>query len=86
MENLKIDQNDRNVLGAVTNDVYELIKNLRVNPVTGRLIVDAVVTSTNTSIGDTIPGGTAGSVLFLGLGSTRAQDNANFFWDDTNNY
>lgn len=85
-ENLKIDENTRNVLGAITNDSDEFIKNLRVNPMTGRLLVDAHLTSTNTEIGDTIPGGTAGSVLFLGLGSTLAQDNANFFWDDTNNY
>lgn len=86
MENLAIDENGRNGLGAITNDVNELIKNLRVNPMTGRLLVDAHLTSTNTSIGDTIPGGTAGSVLFLGLGSTLAQDNANFFWNDTSNF
>lgn len=30
-------------------------------------------------------GGTAGSVLFIGTGGRIAQDNANFFWDDTNN-
>lgn len=86
MENLKIDENSRNVLGAITNDVAELIKNCRVNPITGRLLVDAAVTSTNTSIGSTIPGGTAGSILFLGAGSTLAQDNANLFYDDTNNF
>ena len=86
MENLKIDENGRNVLGAITNDILEEIKNLRVNPATGRLLVDAHLTSTNTEIGDTIPGGTAGSVLFLGLGATLAQDNANFFYDDTNNF
>lgn len=85
-ENLKIDENDRNVLGAITNDVNEFIKNCRVNPITGRLLVDAAVTSTNTSIGSTIPGGTAGSILFLGLGSTLAQDNANLFYDDTSNF
>lgn len=85
-ENLAIDENSRNGLGAITNDVSEFIKNLRVNPITGRLLVDAKLTSTNTEIGDTIPGGTAGSVLFLGLGSTLAQDNANFFYDDTNNF
>ena len=83
MENLAIDENGRNGLGAITNDINEFIKNLRVNPATGRLLVDAHLTSTNTSIGDTIPGGTAGSVLFLGPGSTLAQDNANFFYDDT---
>lgn len=37
------------------------------------------------SIGDTVTGGTTGSVLFVGAGSVLAQDNAKFFWDDTNN-
>ena len=37
------------------------------------------------SINGNITGGTTGSVLFVGPGSTIAQDNANFFWDDTNN-
>src|SRR5258707_4675150 len=31
-----------------------------------------------------LSGATAGSVLFVGAGSVLAQDNANFFWDDTN--
>lgn len=84
-ENLALDENGRNGLGAITNDASEFLKNLRVNPSTGRLLVDAHLTSTNTEIGDTIPGGTAGSVLFLGVGSTLEQDNAHFFWDDTNN-
>lgn len=39
----------------------------------------------NVSISGTITGGTTGSVLFVGPSSTFAQDNANFFWDDTNN-
>lgn len=86
MENLRIDENSRWVLGAVANDGSGDIKNARVNPITGALIVEATVTSTNTQIGSTIPGGTAGSVLFLGLGGTLAQDNTNFFYDDTNNY
>lgn len=86
MENLKIDENSRWVLGAVTNDGNNEIRNARVNPITGALIVEATVTSTNTQIGSTIPGGTAGSVLFLGLGGTLSQDNANFFYDDTNNF
>ncbi len=37
------------------------------------------------TIGGTIVGGTQGSVLFLGAAGVLAQDNANFFWDDTNN-
>lgn len=33
----------------------------------------------------TLSGGTTGSVLFVGAGSVIQQDNANFFWDDSNN-
>jgi hypothetical protein len=36
------------------------------------------------TIGGTVVGGTPGSVLFVGTGPVLAQDNANFFWDDTN--
>lgn len=38
------------------------------------------------AIGGTVTGGTQGSVLFVGAASVLAQDNANFFWDDTNNF
>ena len=37
------------------------------------------------AIGDTITGATQGSVLFAGAAGVLAQDNTNFFWDDTNN-
>jgi hypothetical protein len=37
------------------------------------------------AIGGTITSATAGSVLFAGASGVLAQDNANFFWDDTNN-
>jgi hypothetical protein len=37
------------------------------------------------AIGSTIGSATAGSVLFAGAAGVLAQDNANFFWDDTNN-
>lgn len=37
------------------------------------------------SIGGTVSGGTEGSVLFLGVGGILAQDNANFFLDNTDN-
>lgn len=37
-----------------------------------------------TTINGALPGGTQGSVLFIGPSSTIAQDNAQFFWDDTN--
>ncbi len=38
-----------------------------------------------TYVGATITGGTAGSVLFINPAGILAQDNANLFWDDTNN-
>jgi len=38
----------------------------------------------SSAIGGTVTGGTDGSVLFIGSG-VLAEDNANFFWDDTNN-
>lgn len=41
--------------------------------------------STGISIGSTITGGTDGSVLFINPAGTLAQDNANFFFDNTNN-
>lgn len=37
------------------------------------------------SIGGTVTSGTAGSVLFVNSGPVLAQDNTNFYWDDTNN-
>ena len=36
------------------------------------------------AIGETVSGGTAGSVLFVGAGPLLAQDNSNFFWDNAN--
>ena len=84
MANLAIDENERNVLGAVTNDPAEIIKSLLVNPITGALLCEADILSTNTNIGSTILGGTAGSVLFLDIGSTLGEDNTHFFWDATN--
>ena len=37
------------------------------------------------SIGDTIGSATQGSILFAGSSGILAQDNSNFFWDDSNN-
>jgi len=39
---------------------------------------------TEIAIGETIGSATEGSVLFAGVGGILAQDNANLFWDDTN--
>ena len=36
------------------------------------------------TMGETITGGTQGSVLFVGAAGVLSQDNANFFWDGTN--
>jgi len=36
-------------------------------------------------IGQFLSGGTTGSVLFVGANKEVAQDNASFFWDDSNN-
>lgn len=85
-QNLAIDGNTKNTLGAVTNDANAYIRRLLVNPVTGALLCEANVTSSNTMIGSTIPGGVEGSVLFIGPGGTLAQDNGNFFWDDTDHF
>ncbi len=43
------------------------------------------VVATNVSGAITPTGFTQGSVAFAGVGGTLTQDNANFFWDDTNN-
>lgn len=85
-ENLAIDGNTKNTLGAVTNDANAYIRRLLVNPETGALLCEANVTSSNTMIGSTIPGSTQGSVLFIGPGGTLAQDNTEFFWDDANDF
>jgi len=36
------------------------------------------------AIGGSITGATLGSILFVGSGAVLAEDNSNFFWDDTN--
>jgi hypothetical protein len=45
----------------------------------------SVVVNNKPTIGGTLAGGTAGSVLFINPNNVIAQDNANFFYDDTNN-
>jgi hypothetical protein len=53
-------------------------------------IFEAVATCTtaasSVTLGTTtVTGGTTGSVLFIGAAAVIQQDNANFFWDDSNN-
>lgn len=48
--------------------------------------IDITLTnSASMEIGGTVTSGTAGSILFVGSGPVLAQDNANLFWDDSNN-
>lgn len=42
--------------------------------------------ASGTVIGTKVYGGTAGSALFVGDTGLLAQDNNNYYWDDTNNY
>lgn len=60
------------------------LKVLRVNA--GESAVEYyTLPSSSIAIGDTITSATQGSILFAGASGVLAQDNANFFWDDTNN-
>ena len=52
--------------------------------VNGKGLITAASNTTITPNFTNVLGGTAGSVIFSN-GTTLAQDNANFFWDDTNN-
>jgi len=57
---------------------------------TGRVLNSTSATATTwtgtpTFTGLTLSGLTAGSILFAGTGGLISQDNANLFWDDTNN-
>jgi len=45
----------------------------------------SAATLTGLAIGNVVSGGTTGSILFVGSSNFLQQDNANFFWDDTNN-
>lgn len=72
-------------------------RNAIVSPATGLSIYNTTTLAPNVyngtawvgvgglAIGDTITSATAGSVLFAGTSGVLAQNNANLFWDDTNN-
>ena len=69
-------------------DLFEISKDDGGGTYVSRKITGAEISSsisTSIAIGDTITSATAGSVLFAGAAGVLAQDNANFFWDDTNN-
>lgn len=69
-------------------DAVPITRTITINGVTYDLSSDRTwtVSGSGISIGGTITGGTTGSVLFINPTNTLAQDNANFFWDDTNNF
>lgn len=48
-ENLKLDNNDRPVSGAISNDANQEVRNLRVDPTTNALLVTDTITATSTS-------------------------------------
>lgn len=52
---------------------------------TGSVTIDASGGGAGMAIGGSITSATEGSVLFAGASGVLAQDNANFFWDNTNN-
>jgi hypothetical protein len=55
------------------------------NSITLSLPQNIATTSTPTFGGLTLSNLTSGSMIFAGAGGLISQDNANFFWDDTNN-
>lgn len=64
-----------------------LVSGTNIKTINGSSILgsgDLSITGTM-AIGGAITSATAGSVLFAGTSGVLQQDNANFFWDDTNN-
>lgn len=66
-------------------DAVPITRTITINGTTFDLSADRTYTVGGMAIGGTVTSGTTGSVLFIGASSALAQDNANFFWDDTNN-
>lgn len=73
------------------NTLNNVLQALKITGVATSTINKLDVAVLNVSSGATIPASisltsyTTGSTLFVGPSGTIAQDNANFFWDDTNN-
>lgn len=68
-----------NVDGSVGTSGQVLVSNGSGSPASWSTVANGI------SIGDSVGSGTEGSVLFLGPSGVLAQDNANFFWDDSTN-
>lgn len=75
-----------NALGTLTALTAggNALKYLRVN--SSETGLEWVGSTSGIAIGDTITGATAGSVLFAGTAGVLAQENGDFFWDNTNKY
>jgi hypothetical protein len=69
-----------NISGQATST-----SNVGFNITTGCFAVSGVCVGSSISVGSTIGSATAGSVLFAGASGALTQDNANFYFDDTNN-
>lgn len=75
---------------STVRDITDAVPPTVWGSITGNLVDQADLlaalddAAASAAIGGTISGGTDGSVLFVGSG-TLAQDNANLFFDDTNN-
>tara|TARA_R100001509_G_scaffold162557_2_gene134481 strand:+ start:3719 stop:6127 length:2409 start_codon:yes stop_codon:yes gene_type:complete len=87
MANKKISQLTALGSNFGATDLFEISKDVgggafESKKITGAEMISSI--STSIAIGDTVTSGTEGSVLFLGAAGVLAQDNANFFWDDTN--
>ena len=79
-----------NVVADSTSDTLTLVAGSNVTITTNATNDEITIAATGgggggMSIGGTVTSGTTGSVLFVGGSSALTQDNANFFWDDSNN-
>ena len=59
--------------------------NITITNAAGSITIDAAGGGGGISIGDAVGSGTAGSVLFVDASTNLGQDNANLYWDNTNN-
>lgn len=87
IRNMPLNMNDMRWHGGGISDIVGLITAGNGVTITGTGTASSpfVISSTGAAIGGTITGGTPGSVLFVGTASALTEDNANLFYDDTNN-
>jgi hypothetical protein len=71
--------------GAITGTANQISVALGAGTIGLSLPQDIHAAATPTFAGLTLSAYTAGSVVFAGTAGLLSQDNANFFWDDTNN-